>query len=396
MDEQVRMLSELKAKLESVTRSPTTKKVFVGFDGFVDKIMKAVRQKKNFETIYFATVRDFAARINSASGKIGQIELVNQRVKLGGNGPILSNTLGKLGVQSFCAGALGYPDRHDVFSKMDSKCELISLQNPGESSAIEFEDGKIILSELSVFNEYDWKFVKNSSHLERIKKAVLASSIVAFVDWVNLPNASDIWEGVLDEIIKPSGRKNFYFLFDLCDPSKKTDEQIDEILDVISSFSPYGKVTLGLNENETLRIWCAINGVDYNSPSERDRIPSVRSAGDALYKTMNIDCLLVHPTDRTIVFRQHEIVELQGRLVTNPKVLTGGGDNLNAGYCLGLLNELSLQHCMLLGMATSGAYIQNGITPDVKSIIDYIQVWIEELGLKQADKPDHVFAHRHE
>jgi hypothetical protein len=389
------MLSELKVKLEAIMISPITKKVFVGFDGFVDKIMKAVKQKKNFETIYFATVQDFASRISSASGRSGQIELVKQRVKLGGNGPILANTLGKLGVPSICAGALGFPDQHDVFSKMDRKCELISLQNSGESSAIEFEDGKIILSELSVFDEYDWRFVKNSPHFDRIKKRVLECSIVAFVDWVNLPHSSDIWEGVLDEIIKPSGRKDFNFLFDLCDPSKKTDEQIDEILDVISCFSPYGKVTLGLNENETLKIWCALNGVDYNNPSEKSKIPDVRSAGDALYKAISIDCLLVHPIDRTIVFHQHETVELQGRLVEDPKVLTGGGDNLNAGYCLGLLNNLSLQHCMLLGMATSGAYIQNGITPDIKAITDYIQKWIEELNQKQP-REQHVFSHRHE
>src|SRR5688572_28661871 len=70
-------------------------------------------------------------------------------------------------------------------------------------------------------------------------------------------------------------------------------------------------------------------------------------------------------------FRKNELLlflEAQRCLklkLIKPKVLTGGGDNLN-GYCLGLLFGFSLQQCILLGMAVSGAYIQNGTSPDIK------------------------------
>lgn len=378
-DEVIKLLSQLLQQLKSSFDRPLNKKIFVGFDGFVDKIMKAVKQKHADKNDYFSTIQEFASRINSASGKSGQIELVLERTKLGGNAPILSNTLGKLGVSSYCAGTLGLPDRHPIFSSMDRKCEVISLQNPGDSTAIEFNDGKIILSELSAFNNYDWNFVKNSSEIDRIKKGVAESQIVAFVDWVNLPYSSEIWEGILDDIIKPTGRHDFYFLFDLCDPSKKTAIQIDEILDTISDFSVYGKVTLGLNENETLKIWSAIRGVNYDDPADRLKVPNVKQAGAELYKALNIDYLLVHPIDRTIVFHQQGVIELPGRLVKKPKVLTGGGDNLNAGYCLGLLLDLPIKQCMLLGMAVSGSYIENGSSPDMKSAIHYIEKWIHEL-----------------
>lgn len=260
---------------------------------------------------------------------------------------------------------------------MNGICNVISVLNPGESDAIEFEDGKIIFSELSVFDYYDWQYIKKKTDMEKLKKAVIESDLLVFVDWANLPHASDIWEGILADTIKPSGRKDFLFLFDLCDPSKKTTEAIDEVLDLMSCFSFYGKVTLGLNENETLKIWSAINGCN-----EKSKLPPVAEAGDFLYKTMNIDCLLVHPIDRTIAFHHRDILELQGRLVTKPKVLTGGRDNLNAGYCLGLLSGFSLQQCMILGIAASGAYIQNGTSPDMAAIIDYLGVWISELQVK--------------
>jgi hypothetical protein len=289
---------------------------------------------------------------------------------------------------------MGYPQKHEIFSTMNPLSQAISVLDPGLSDAIEFDDGKLIFSELEIFDKYTWKYIVDSAGIDKITSAISESTLLAFVDWANLPHASDIWEGILEDIIKPSKRKDFLFFFDLCDPSKKTTEQIDEVLDLISAFSGYGKVTLGLNENETLKIYAALRGIDFSADSTH--IPAVRQAGDALYKSMNIDALLVHPIDRTILFQQHETVELEGRFVTKPKVLTGGGDNLNAGYCLGLLSGFSSSQCMLLGMAASGAYIENGVSADLQGIIQYLDVWIVELGLKNALPKEHVFSHRHE
>jgi hypothetical protein len=374
-----KVLSQLSQTLAELNKNRSTLKAFVGFDGFVDYIKKAVKQRRGQETIYYETLTEFSERIRQATGKSGQVEMTTNKVKLGGNAPILSNALGKLGVANYCVGSLGYPKLHPVFLSMNERCKVISLQDPGESHAIEFSDGKLILSELSVFQGYNWNYINNSAEIHQIRRGFMDSNLIAFVDWANLSLASNIWDGVLHDIIKPSGKKDFTFFFDLCDPSKKTVQQIDELLDLISSFSPYGKVTLGLNENETIKIWCAIHGVDITKPSEKAKIPSVREAGDGVFKAMSIDCLLVHPIDRAIAFRKKETIEFAGRLVPYPKVLTGGGDNLNAGYCLGLLHKLPTEQCVLLGVAASGAYIQNGESPDISAIIDYIDTWKREL-----------------
>jgi hypothetical protein len=395
MNTSISALSELQKLLRSSQHtSATQKKVFVGFDGFVDKIKRAVKEKQNTRTVYFETIRDFSSRILLACGKSGQIQMDTQRIKFGGNAPILANTLGRLGIQTYCLGSMGYPQKHEIFSGMNPLSEAISVLDPGLSDAIEFGDGKLIFSELEVFDQYTWQHIVNIAGIDKISRAISESTLLAFVDWANLPHASNIWEGILEDIIKPSKRRDFLFFFDLCDPSKKTTEQIDEVLDLVSAFSGYGKVTLGLNENETLKIYAALRGIDFSAGSPD--IPAVRQAGDALYKSMNIDALLVHPIDRCILFQQNETVELEGRLVTKPKVLTGGGDNLNAGYCFGLLSDFSSPQCMLLGMAASGAYIENGVSADLQGIIQYLDVWMVELGLRNALPKQHVFSHRHE
>ncbi len=369
------LLGELLQQLKTQNKAPLVKNVFVGFDGFIDNIKKAVKQRHEQDVVYYDTLEEFAERISQAKGKSGQVEFITKKIKAGGNAPILAHALGKLGVASYCAGSMGHPTLHPVFSAMNSNCKKISLLNPGESDAVEFNDGKMIFSELSAFENYNWNYIKTSAMVSEIRKAVMSSTLLAFVDWVNLPLASNIWDGVLHDIIKPSGRKDFIFLFDLCDPSKKTVQQIDDVLDLISCFSPYGNVTLGLNENETLKIWCAIHGVDATNPLEKSKVPTVEVAGDSVFKSMNIDCLLVHPIDRVVAYRKNQVLELQGRLVTNPKVLTGGGDNLNAGYCLGLLRELPFEQCIILGIAASGSYIENGESSDIAAIIKYIETW---------------------
>ena len=383
----VNSLIELRQQLQHLVVD-NNKKVFVGFDGFVDKIKKAVKENCGCENIYYTTLLEFADRIKEASGKSGQVEIITQKTKLGGNAPILCNGLGKLGIHSYCLGSLGYPKLHPLFYDLNKNCEPISVLDPGESDAIEFEDGKIILSELTVFDDYNWKHIVRTIGLPRIQKTIEHCGFLAFVDWVNLPHSSDIWEGMLQDVIKPSGRRDFLFLFDLCDPSKKSPQEIDEILDVIGCFSSYGKVTLGLNENETLRIWSALNGCDV-----KEKLPSIKEAGDYLHKMMNIDCLLVHPVDRTIAFHQREIFDIAGRFITKPKVLTGGGDNLNAGYCLGLLAGFSLPHCILLGMAASGAYIENGVSPDKNALIRYIDTWIAHLSKETPNTSDKTQFH---
>jgi hypothetical protein len=65
---------------------------FVGLDGFVDEIIHAVDTRKNAEEFArLPMIADFGGRISQAAGKSTNIELVNVKTKLGGNGPILTS-----------------------------------------------------------------------------------------------------------------------------------------------------------------------------------------------------------------------------------------------------------------------------------------------------------------
>ena len=122
------------------------RRAFVGFDGFVDTIVTPVglRRAQGEDFTPIATLTELGQRILAAAGKSTNIELYPRLDKLGGNGPIMANALlgGGLGVTY--AGALGTPV-HPVFAEMARRARTYSLCAAASTTAIELQDGKLML-----------------------------------------------------------------------------------------------------------------------------------------------------------------------------------------------------------------------------------------------------------
>src|SRR5438128_10225689 len=96
--------------LDAFAHQPAPLTAFVGLDGFVDEIVPVV-DKREDATIYrrIRTIAQFAERLGAAAGQSTNVELVNQRTKLGGNGPIMAQALATLGLSVTYLGNVGYP-----------------------------------------------------------------------------------------------------------------------------------------------------------------------------------------------------------------------------------------------------------------------------------------------
>ena len=364
-------INDLINKLEVIKNDPIEKRVFIGFDGYIDKIQKAVKLRTKDSVEYYQTLSEFAQRIDMAAGKSGQVELVTQEIKIGGNSTIMANSLGALGVNSICLGNAGYPQKHPEYNNLHKNVEILSIGDPAETNALEFNDGKMILSELSIFRKINWEYVRELIGLDVITNRLSSSSVLALVGWCNPDHATDVWKGILNEVMPSYSGKDLIF-FDLADPTKKNKEDLLEVLDVINSYTKYGKVILGINENETNKLF-AILSKEY--PDSIPENPELVDKGRFIYSVMNIEGLLIHPVDRSIMITNDTIINLKGHLIEEPKISTGGGDNLNAGFCLGYILGFSMEESMILGMATSGAYVKNGESPDISGLISYLKTW---------------------
>jgi len=360
--------------LKRLESGSQTAQALVGYDGYVDRICKAVKSRSKEEVGYFPTLKDFGDKMHFAAGKSAQVELVPVATKLGGNAPIMAMALARLNFQTMCLGTLGERHIHQVFHELEEIAQVRSLGAPALTTALEFDDGKLILSDLSSFDQLDYDFIVERLGEGNLIQSYQSANLIAMVGWSNLPLARDFLESLSKVLIPQLGEEKRNFFFDLADTTRKSRADLLSMLESISYFNTKGSVTLGLNENEALHVHQVL------LPGQKPE--NTTDLTYQLYEALGIDRILVHPVKCACLADTNGILCLDNRMVPDPRILTGAGDNLNAGFCLGLTMGMEKEACLILGMANSGAYIALGHSPDIHELIDYLKVWYQELELR--------------
>ena len=361
-------------------KNPKLLKLLIGFDGFVDEIIHVVDKRidsENFKRI--ETIEDLAKRIQKASGLSTNIELVPVVKKIGGNGPIMCNAMSGTGADITYIGSLGYPTLNDVFHDLEKKVKVYTIENPGHSDALEFNDGKLILGKMSSLVNVTYEQLMNVVKEEALKEMIGDIDMFATVNWSMLPNMTDLWRKLLKNIIKDLPKKNMrpFMFIDLADPEKRESAEIIEALNLLKEFNSYFRVVLGLNKKEAYDV---ANVLDlFDDTSLRNMQVSLEDLNQALYKYLDIHAVVIHPVDRSCCVIEGEFFEETGPYVEKPKLTTGAGDNFNAGFMLGLLLDLKPDQALLTGMSTSGYYVRNARSPEFNELIEFIGDWENNL-----------------
>jgi sugar/nucleoside kinase (ribokinase family) len=339
-------------------------RAFVGFDGFVDEIVHVVdRRHDAMRYDRVPTLTRLGERVLAAAGKSTNIEGVVQQVKLGGNGPIMANALAVLGLTVTYVGAVGWPNLHPVFGELAQRAKIFGVAEPGHTDALEFEDGKLMLTKTASLNDVTWPVLQKRFGRDPLLAALAESDLVGFVNWTMIPFMSDLWEALLGEVCPHLPQAPRTLFIDLADPQKRTVADMRRALDLIQRFGPWFQVVLGLNEKEAWGI-AGVLGVD--TPT-RDRAALARTA-QAIAQCVKVHALVVHPVSYALAVTEGTLVEVEGPYEPNPKITTGAGDHFNAGFCLGRLLGLDLASALLAGVSTSGFYVRHARSPSVADL----------------------------
>ncbi|MFT5871998.1 MAG: hypothetical protein ACI8WT_000925 [Clostridium sp.] len=370
-------INELLLVLESKT--PNNEKVLIGLDGFVDKIVHVVGKRKSVtEFDRMKTIKEFGERIVKAAGLSTNFEMVVLQEKLGGNGPILSNAFLNYGLGLTYIGALGYPEIDNVFQHMKENGEVYSLANPGTTDALEFEDGKLMIGKLESLNDVNWENIKKIIGIPKLKELINDSSLFGIVNWTMVPHMSDIWKGLIEEVLPyiDNNEGKRLMLIDLADPEKRHNEDIIEALRLIQKFNKYFNVILGLNLKESVEIAevLGIQGYKCDNLSKN----SLKELTEQISKKLDIYCLVIHPTIEATVVVGENYYHVDGPYTASPILTTGAGDNFNAGFCLGQMLKLSPEQSLILGVATSGYYVRNAKSPSFDDIKEFLNNWRDD------------------
>ena len=279
----------------------------------------------------------------------------------------MSNALGRMGISVNCIGALGFPQLHPVFTNISTNCHLHSFTDPGMSTAVEFNDGKIILGQMGSLNNCGWQNIKDRIGIDSLVDLYKKSDLLCMVNWAEIDASGEIWQGLLTDVFQRyviPGEKQMAF-FDLSDCSKRSSESIGDVLSLLKEFSHYTRVMLGLNLNEAKLVYKAL----YKRGTDEDLI----HLGKKIFEKLSINTLVLHSSKEAITFNKEGIYTSKSFFTRNPKISTGAGDNFNAGFCAGQLLQLDFVSSLIFANAVSGLYIRTGISPQVQDVINFLE-----------------------
>ena len=162
----------------------------------------------------------------------------------------MANAPAAFGAKVSYLGLLGYPNLHPVFREFASRAEVVSIAEPGYTDAVEFEDGKVMLGKHQSLRQMNWENIKSRYGLDKFTDKVRSADFLGFVNWTMLTSMNGIWDAILKEVCpKLSGQRKKLFI-DLCDPEKRTSEDISRALKLIAAFEQHFDVIFGLNQKE--------------------------------------------------------------------------------------------------------------------------------------------------
>jgi hypothetical protein len=235
-----------------------------------------------------------------------------------------------------------------------------------------------------------WHDIKSDQLITDLKELFQHCRTIAFDDWTNVANSSDLWDGLLSDVIRPIKKTDLDFIFYLGDPGERLSFQVDEILDIISEFSKHGQVTFCLDENEAVKLWMVLNGESLNTMSDNYTKSELKKKYFSIFRTMSVDRLLIYSVNEAILYSNDQQFIMERKMVDGSvEVAKDARDNFVAGFAIGLLLQLDMQYCIALGLIVFGALGESKTSPDQNVLISYIERWISDL-----DKPDAIYLYQ--
>lgn len=333
-----------------------SKRITVGFDGFVDTIVRPLRQSaaEGRAAQPFSTIREFGEFLIEKAEKSCSIELQTEARQLGGNLPYLSRAAGGLGLSVTCIGMLGVPI-DPLFAGMP--CKLFSFSLPGQSTCMEFSDGKVLLAADCTLPDDAWRCVLEATE-NQAPALFQTADLIALVNWSELSFAHGLWEHTLESVRAAACDKSRYAYFDLCDITRRSTEALDAVLRIIGGFAACRTAILSLNENEALVTAARL----------LDGLQDPAAIAQALRARYQIDEVLIHTIRKTVLVTPRGVTEQPTHFVAQPCISTGAGDNFNGASCFAAVMGLCDEDRVAFANAFAHFYVSQGRNPTLEEL----------------------------
>lgn len=345
--------------------------VVAGFDGFVDEMISVVEERASLaEYRRVETIGQFAELVAAAAGHSSLREIVLSSVDPGGCAVNFGDGIASLGARLDVFATLGNP-RHAAFDALASKCRSCTSWGSavGRTLALEFADGKYMLSATSQLAEFDEPLLDRVLAEGAFLEACRRARLIAITNWTLYPHMTRCWRRMLRDIFAKLEHRPWFF-FDLVDPRSRSKADIREMLAAMRDFEKHGRVILGVNLNEANAVADVLGLAQAQEQPE----PVSRQA-HAIREKLGISQVATHCLKIAALADDRGTACVAGPFCPKPKKSVGAGDRFNAGFCIGQLLDLPPDQRLLLGAAASGFFVRNARSANAAELADFVAAW---------------------
>ncbi len=343
-------------------------KILLGCDGFVDETYEIVDERTS-QTAYTAMkkLKQFGELlVERADGGVG-VELVWKRRCEGGCGINTGRIAACLGIKPVLPGLYGDKAIDPAFEEFKESCELLSLGDPALTIALEFPDGKVLMSDLKAVSNLTWTDVKSRLGEAKLKEIFTDVDILGLGYWSLTSNFDDIFQGFMDQCRDGKPPKRMFF--DFADIKKKSREAFAKSLELIRQYNERIPMILSLNEHEVIELFARV-GVE-RPPLEP---AAIAAALKVAREIIGFHELVVHTPDfgAASSASDGEAFALQDKQ-TNVVRLAGAGDSFNGGYLCASLGNLPIKQRLVMANAATAFFVTHATGPTRAQLIAQIE-----------------------
>ncbi len=343
-------------------------KVLLGCDGFVDETYEIVEVRKSpTEFVPMHRLRQFGELLVArADGGVG-VELVPKRRCEGGFAINTGRVAACLGLKPCLPGLYGKETIDPAYHEFKDSCELLSLGAPALTIALEFGDGKVLMSNLEAVSSLTWNDFKNHFGETKLKELFAGVDILGLGYWSLTANFDGLFQGFMDQYETATPPRRMFF--DFADIKKKSSESFIQSLEMIRSYNSKIPMTFSLNEHEVMELFSRI-GV------ERPELKpaALARALTAAREKIGFDELVVHTPDfgAASSAQEGEAYALQERQTKTVR-LAGAGDSFNGGYLCASLGDLPLKQRLVVANAVTAYFVTHATAPTKEQLLVQIE-----------------------
>ncbi|MGI6726736.1 MAG: PfkB family carbohydrate kinase [Christensenellales bacterium] len=352
----LKMIDEMLEFLEKGFSRLEKQQALLGFDGFVDRV-SVIKNISEMDT--------FSDFLKERHGMSGALELVPKDTKIGGNMPITAHALGNLGVLCTGIGAVGKGEVDSIFSAISTNCNLIPVTDPGKCLALEFKTGKLMLSDNSSLLGLDYSAIVRAVGAGNLLKLHNDAKAIAYVNWSELPHMNAIFDGLLKNVYAKLEINRMPLLLDFSDCTHQDPGEIKKALRLMARLGKKRRAVLSMNHNEYQHLASKILSLDTSQDKIEDTMASMRDL-------CGIENLVIRMDEKAYALSPEGFVQVDIVRVDKPKLLTGAGDNYNAGLLAALMMGGTWEQALIMGTFVASYYIQFGKSATPMEIIQYI------------------------